>query len=59
MKIVIKVLAYELEHKENRDFESLINQFEIAFPGDTQKFVEVTGKVIDIVKEAAPKPAQP
>ena len=52
MKIIIKVSASEKQ--EGKDYDALMNQFEVVVEGDTNAFLDIVNKIIAITpkKEA-------
>ena len=53
MKIIIKVSASEKQ--EGKDYDALMNQFEVVVNGDTQDFLDVVNKIITIIPSAQKK----
>ena len=49
MKITIKVNASE--KPEGKDYESIVNTFEIVFDGTPDRFLQIVAKVIEILPE--------
>ena len=58
MKIVIKVNAYT--DLLGKDYNSLEDQFEVVTNGDSQRFLDLVGKIILLIplEKVAEKPAE-
>ena len=47
MKITIKVNASEMQ--EGKQYDSIINSFEVAVDGDSQQFLDLVSQIIKLV----------
>jgi len=52
MNIIVKVSAHE---KDDKNYDALLHQFEVVVKGDTQTFIGLVDKIIEII----PKPLAP